>query len=206
MSIHRTFPDGLDTEVFSFTALERAWREATSSAQREHVTPYLRTSGLFRATNIENEQRITAHEHRWTVDDRADLEFVRRIYDVFAAKLEFGLDDVLSLVESTPDLRQINRTAIRNAGYYRTLYTEAEAKAASPLPLMLSRVWFARAQQVIPGCAQTLVKATRNMSKASLPSSFNAGKDVECGMWMATNTSTTSRGSWLISWDTLTQK
>src|SRR5215470_15506655 len=39
-----TFPDGLDTEVFSFAALERAWREATSVTHREHVTPYLRTS------------------------------------------------------------------------------------------------------------------------------------------------------------------
>ncbi len=176
-----TFPDGLDTEVFSFAALERAWHEATSLAHREHVTPYLRTSGLFHTTNVENEQPIPAHEHRWTVDDPADLEFVRRIYDIFAAKLEFGLADVLSVVDSTPELRQINRTAIRNAGYYHTLYEEAEAKAAPPLPLMLSRVWFARAQWVIPGCAQTFSKGYTQHVQGVAPLFLQRGQG--CHVW-----------------------
>jgi glutamate-1-semialdehyde 2,1-aminomutase/spore coat polysaccharide biosynthesis protein SpsF len=153
-----TFPDGLDTEVFSFAALERAWREAQSPVQREHVTPYLRSSGLFRTDNVENTQPADLHEHRWTVDDPADLEFARRVYEVFSAKLEFGLRDVLSVVEQAPELRQLNGATTRNAGYYRTLYKQAKAQAAAPLPLALSQVWFTRAQQVIPGCAQTFSK------------------------------------------------
>src|SRR5438034_10464182 len=36
-----TFPDGLDTEVFSFAVLARAWREATVPSEREHVTAYI---------------------------------------------------------------------------------------------------------------------------------------------------------------------
>ena len=39
--IPRTYPRGLDTEVFTFAALDRAWREAREPHQREHVTPYL---------------------------------------------------------------------------------------------------------------------------------------------------------------------
>lgn len=38
----RTFPYGADVEVFSFSALERAWREAILPVEREHVTPYIR--------------------------------------------------------------------------------------------------------------------------------------------------------------------
>src|SRR5208282_1417599 len=50
----RTYPDGLDTEVFSFSALERAWHEAVKDSEREHVTPYLR-SDKFRTANVEND-------------------------------------------------------------------------------------------------------------------------------------------------------
>ena len=37
----RTYPRGLDTEVFTVAALDRAWSEAREPHQREHVTPYL---------------------------------------------------------------------------------------------------------------------------------------------------------------------
>ena len=47
-----SFPDGLDTEVFSFAALEEAARAARQPAQREHVTPYLREAPQFRRVNL----------------------------------------------------------------------------------------------------------------------------------------------------------
>src|SRR5262249_12160461 len=37
----RTYPRGLDTEVMSFAALDRAWHEDHVPASREHVTPYI---------------------------------------------------------------------------------------------------------------------------------------------------------------------
>ena len=42
-----TYPDGLDAEVFSFAALEIAWRNGRRAADREHVTPFIRTSRRF---------------------------------------------------------------------------------------------------------------------------------------------------------------
>src|SRR6266404_2569766 len=38
----KNYPEGLDTEVFIFDALERAWKEAQLPSEREHVTPYIR--------------------------------------------------------------------------------------------------------------------------------------------------------------------
>src|SRR5258708_17620781 len=53
----RTYPDGLDTEICSFSALERAWHEATKASEREHVSPYLRSES-FRTANVENNSTL----------------------------------------------------------------------------------------------------------------------------------------------------
>ncbi|MBI2454501.1 MAG: glycosyltransferase family protein, partial [Parcubacteria group bacterium] len=37
----RTFPRGLDVEVFSFSALKTAFEKATETLETEHVTPYI---------------------------------------------------------------------------------------------------------------------------------------------------------------------
>jgi glutamate-1-semialdehyde 2,1-aminomutase len=51
-----TYPDGLDIEVFSIGALERAASEATSSFDREHATPYLRASNQFKKAGMVNSE------------------------------------------------------------------------------------------------------------------------------------------------------
>jgi spore coat polysaccharide biosynthesis protein SpsF (cytidylyltransferase family) len=75
-----TFPDGLDTEVFSFAALERAWKEAAKPSDREHVTPYLYTGGLFTTRNVAAENQEDWSRVKWSVDLPEDLERVRAIY------------------------------------------------------------------------------------------------------------------------------
>jgi len=61
-----TYPDGLDTEIFTFSALETAWKYATGSYDREHVTPYIYNSGSFRLLNVPNGEDCSSE--RWTVD------------------------------------------------------------------------------------------------------------------------------------------
>ena len=112
-----TFPDGLDTEVFSFEALARAWRETAEPADREHVTPYLwKQPGKFRVANVTHEPNLSAL--RWTVDTAADLEFVRAVYARLGASAEAaGMDDVLGLLKGHPELAALNRGIARNDGY-----------------------------------------------------------------------------------------
>lgn len=118
--IEPTFPDGLDTEVFSFEALERAWKEAVIKSEREHVTPFIRkSSNLFRLANVKNEIDLSAM--RWTVDEPADLEFVRRVYAHFGPNQLFGIADIVALLHAHPELQTINATFERNEGYQRSL-------------------------------------------------------------------------------------
>jgi spore coat polysaccharide biosynthesis protein SpsF len=103
----RTYPIGLDTEVCSFTALEKAWNEASEPYQREHALPYLYESpGRFRIRVIDHDPD---YGHlRWTVDTAEDLALVRAIFDRLEDRENFSWKDVLRLFEEEPDLADIN--------------------------------------------------------------------------------------------------
>lgn len=116
-----TFPDGLDTEVFSFSALEKAWKEACLKSEREHVTSYIRNHmDKFKAVNIKCEKDLSAH--RWTLDEKEDYEFISRIYEnLYKKKPAFGMEDVLELLAKHPELEEINKRFTRNEGYQKSL-------------------------------------------------------------------------------------
>jgi spore coat polysaccharide biosynthesis protein SpsF len=105
----RTFPLGMEAEVFSFKALERAWREDRNPAWREHVTPYiLRHPELFAVDKEGVRDDTDRSGWRLTVDTEDDLALVRRIYEHFAHD-RFHWKDVLSLLEDHPEWVELNR-------------------------------------------------------------------------------------------------
>lgn len=79
--LRRSYPRGLDTEVFLMTALRRAWSEGRDPASREHVTPFIYTHAGFRLADVVNAEDFS--DHRWTVDTTEDLDLVREIYRHF---------------------------------------------------------------------------------------------------------------------------
>jgi spore coat polysaccharide biosynthesis protein SpsF len=105
----RTFPRGLDTEVFGFNTLEKMWREDENLAWREHVTEYLlHHPELFATHGVLNEQDLS--QLRWTVDTPEDMKFARKVYGHFGHD-RFSWREVLRLLEDRPDLLEINRDA-----------------------------------------------------------------------------------------------
>lgn len=83
-SLVKTFQHGLDAEIFTFAALERAFREARTERDREHASPYMRNpQNNFRAENFKSETDVS--QHRWTIDTPADYELVAKIFS--------GVDD-----------------------------------------------------------------------------------------------------------------
>jgi spore coat polysaccharide biosynthesis protein SpsF len=103
----RSYPRGLDTEVFTFAALERAWHEDRDPASREHVTPYLhRHPELFASHCVVGAADHSAH--RWTVDTPEDLELARRIYDTFGHD-RFTWEEALAACRDHPEWSDLNR-------------------------------------------------------------------------------------------------
>ena len=106
-TLERTYPRGLDTEVLGRQSLERAADEATEPGDREHVTPYLRRHPeLFELCSVTSE--TDRSELRWTVDEEADLELVRRVYELLPDPMA-GYGNVLKIFEDRPELKEINR-------------------------------------------------------------------------------------------------
>lgn len=123
-TLEPTYPDGLDTEVFSAAALEKAWREAKLKSEREHVTPYIwKNPGLFRLLNVKNDTDLSGL--RWTVDEPQDLELVRRIYRDLSVKGIFGMGDVLDASRRHQEWKDINAAFSRNEGYEKSLREDA---------------------------------------------------------------------------------
>jgi spore coat polysaccharide biosynthesis protein SpsF len=103
----RTFPRGLDTEVFSFEVLERTWREDHNPAWREHVTEYvLRHPEWFRLEGVLHDSDLS--HMRWTVDTPEDLALIRRVYEHFGHD-RFSWVEAISLLEAHPDWVELNR-------------------------------------------------------------------------------------------------
>ena len=103
-----SFPRGLDTEVFSRGALDKAAREATLPDDREHVTLYIwRQPNRFLLADLRNETDLS--HLRWTVDEPADFELVSQIFaELWPSKPRFGLADCLDLLIRRPELLTIN--------------------------------------------------------------------------------------------------
>ena len=98
----RTWPDGLDTEVFTFALLENTWRTARSAYLREHVTPSMRNSLEIRKTNVSNE--IDISRERWTVDEPLDMKVVRDIVRYFSPSVKFSWQDILEMMAKHPEM------------------------------------------------------------------------------------------------------
>jgi spore coat polysaccharide biosynthesis protein SpsF len=124
-AVEPTFPDGLDVEVFSFDALETAWRETGRGAEREHVTLYIyRHPDRFRIGHFKMEPDLS--RLRWTVDEPADFEFVTAVYEaLYPANPAFTMEHVLAYLERRPDLAGLNSTIARNEGLRLSLERDA---------------------------------------------------------------------------------
>lgn len=111
-----SYPEGLDTEVFSREALERAHRDATEPFEREHVTPHIwMRPEAFRLRNISCQQDLSAL--RLTVDTPADMELARALYaELLQLDRPFFLDDIIALLDARPDIMALMPQVPRNLG------------------------------------------------------------------------------------------
>jgi spore coat polysaccharide biosynthesis protein SpsF len=112
------FPDGLDAEVITLSALHRAWLEATKASDREHVTAYIwRQPKLFRVQHLSSREEDFS-KLRWTLDHPEDFAVISRIYEaLYNESKPFGMRDVLAFLQAHPEVAAINAQRTGHEGY-----------------------------------------------------------------------------------------
>ena len=89
---NRTFPDGMDTEIFSFKILERANKLTISQSDKEHVTNYFLRTDQIKKGNYS--QKKDYSNMRITLDTQYDFELIRKIFNNFK-NFDFALEDII---------------------------------------------------------------------------------------------------------------
>ena len=101
-----SYPSGTEVEIFSFAALETAWKNATSENDKEHVTPYISSHPeKFNILTLKSEKNLS--QFRWALDYENDLKLIRIIISKIQ-KRPILMNDILELFEQEPDLPKIN--------------------------------------------------------------------------------------------------
>jgi spore coat polysaccharide biosynthesis protein SpsF len=104
----RTYPVGLDAEIFRHAVLVRTWRDARSPYEREHVTPFMRQAALGSRHGVLKD-RIDRSNQRWTVDYPEDFDFARRVFEeLYPNDPGFRADDVHQLLLDHPEIAALN--------------------------------------------------------------------------------------------------
>lgn len=111
------FPRGFDVEVFSFKALEKAYRKAREPHEKEHVTPY-----IWENKNKEfkvGQQFIKAppeyaREYRLTVDYPEDFLLIEKIYAaLYKPGKIFHMPEIIHFLDNNPQIASLNANCVQ---------------------------------------------------------------------------------------------
>lgn len=105
-TIKRTYPRGLDVEIFSFKALEEAANEAEKATDREHVTPFIYTQpDRYKLGSLVGRPDLS--KHRWTVDTQEDFSLIQAIVEGLKEEPR-TTKNIIHLFKKHPELMKIN--------------------------------------------------------------------------------------------------
>ena len=115
-SFIRSFPDGMDVQIFNFKTLEKTFKIAKSNLEKEHVTLAIKKNPKkFKIKNIVAKNSLFWPELGLTLDQKEDFELIKKILIYFGSKKYFfGCVDVINLLKTKKKLwLKINKDVIR---------------------------------------------------------------------------------------------
>ena len=129
-TLNPTYPDGIDCECFKFSALERAYNEATLKSEREHVTPYIKKHStekggtLFKSLNVTNDKDYSSY--RITVDTQEDFELIKNL--IINVGNDKGWEEYIAYLHCHKDVYDLNSMHTRDEGHAKSVSNDSIVK------------------------------------------------------------------------------
>lgn len=110
-TIKRSYPHGLDAEVFNADILAKMHKAAKKDYEREHVTPYItRNPDIYKIKQVEAPSRLYAPDIRITLDTEEDYALLCAVFDyLYPGNKYFGAYAIIKLFKAKPWLKSINK-------------------------------------------------------------------------------------------------
>ena len=122
----KSFPDGLDTEVFKYSALVKAYEEAKLTSEREHVTPYIWKNGTadggnkFITAKLKNNLGFfSASEYRITIDEAEDFEVIKALIETLGTDRNWK--EYIDYLLVHDEIKSLNKKFTYNEGYEKSI-------------------------------------------------------------------------------------
>jgi spore coat polysaccharide biosynthesis protein SpsF len=103
----RTYPRGLDFEIFSFDLLKEAYLNASFDMDKEHVTPYINQNRSGRVTIVDHIAEKDFSNLRWTLDTSEDWVLIKSLFEEYKCDT-LSYKELLGVVENNPGLTRFN--------------------------------------------------------------------------------------------------
>lgn len=180
-STEPTFPDGLDVEVFKFSALETAWKNAAKKSEREHVTPFIlnhstiKGAELFKGLSYKQKQNDS--KYRFTVDYDSDYRVIEQL--ITSVGEYSNWEDYKAYLDAHPEVTALNNSIKRNEGYIKSVESD-KIQLREITNFEKSVQYRKRIHELIPGGAHTYSKGDDQFPEDA-PAAISHGNG--CHVW-----------------------
>ena len=114
-SLIRSYPDGMDTQVFSLENLKKSATLTSDPLDLEHVSRFMwQNPDIFSQLNLLAPTDLYWPELGLTLDEADDYQLLRKIIEALGPQnILFGCSDVIALLRKNPEWIEINRNVLR---------------------------------------------------------------------------------------------
>ena len=106
-TVRHSFPDGLDVEIINLNTLIKSQKIDKTLFSQEHVTPFIRTSKIFKKCSYKNSTNYA--NRRWTIDYLKDYYFLKKVLKYFSHNIYFSWRDLINAEKKNKNLINIRK-------------------------------------------------------------------------------------------------